>query len=380
MPLFRQQTTSLRHIVLYTSLLAMTGLLAACGETSPWKFGFVGGLSGRISDLGGPSRNAMLLAIEEANASGGIDGRQITALVKDDQQHPEHAVAAVRDLIKEQVDVIIGPVTSAMAKQVVPLANIHRKLMIGTTVTTNELSDLDDYFIRTISPTNKNVSKIARFLYREKSLRRYAGLYDLRNKSFTKSWIEDFDQQFTELGGQSTQLLTFASGNQQALVSLAEQLLENDPDLIVLVTNALDAALLSKLIRSLNKRVVIATSEWAGTERLIQLGGKHVENIILPQFIDRESKQPSYLKFRANYKRRFNSEPGFPGFIAYNATNVVVEALRENPAAEELKKTILSRKRFPGLQGDILINEYGDGRTEMYICQVINGHIIVVSR
>lgn len=361
-------------------LILLMALLQACSDTQPWKFGFVGGLSGRISDLGGPSRNGMLLAIEEANASGGIHGRKITTFIEDDQQHPGKVVDAVTELIRKEVDVIIGPVTSAMATQVVPLANKHNTVMMGTTVTTNELSHLDDFFIRTISPTRNNVQKIARYLHKVKGIRRYAGIYDLRNKSFSESWINDFDQQFTALGGQSTRLTSFASGNPQALVGLANQLLQDDPDLIVMVTNALDAALLSKLIRAKNPKVTIATSEWAGTERLIQLGGKHVENVIVPQFIDRDSKLPAYLKFRNSFKRRFNSEPGFPGVVAYNATNVIIKALRENPNVDALKKTILSIRRFAGVQEDIVIDKFGDGIIETSICQVINSHFLVVER
>jgi branched-chain amino acid transport system substrate-binding protein len=46
-------------------------LLGGCGPTEPIRLGFLGGLSGRVADLGGAGRDGVQLAIEQANAGGG---------------------------------------------------------------------------------------------------------------------------------------------------------------------------------------------------------------------------------------------------------------------------------------------------------------------
>ena len=47
--------------------------LAGCGN-APIKIGFVGGLTGRTADLGLAGRDGALLALEQANAAGGVGG------------------------------------------------------------------------------------------------------------------------------------------------------------------------------------------------------------------------------------------------------------------------------------------------------------------
>ncbi len=358
----------------------LVALLAACSEPAPWQFGFVGGLSGRVSDLGGPARNGMLLAVEEANSIGGINGRTIQTQIKDDKQDASLSVIAVEELLAANVDAIIGPVTSSMAIQVAPLANAAKTVMMGVTVTTNELSGLDDYFLRSLSPTAKHAGVTAKVLYQDVGIRSVAGVYDLRNESYSKGWINDFTTQFEAQGGTTTKLMSFSSQNPEELLAIADELLESQPEMVVFVTNAVDAALLAKLVREKNASIKIATSEWAGTERLIELGGTHVEGAYVPQYLDRESRDLDYQKFRSAYMNRFNQEPGFPGLVGYNATNVIITALRENPDPKQLKHTILRHKAYPSVQGDLTFDEFGDVTSNTYVTQIQNGTFRVLNR
>lgn len=90
-------------------------VLLGCEPPEPIRIGFVGGTSGRVADLGIAGRDAVLLAVELRNQSGGVAGRKVKLLIKDDQQSPEVARRAVRDLIEQGVVAIVGPMTSAMA-------------------------------------------------------------------------------------------------------------------------------------------------------------------------------------------------------------------------------------------------------------------------
>ncbi len=73
----------LRRGVLAAVLLALT----ACAPQGPVKLGFPGGLSGRVADLGEAGRNGVLLAVGEANAAGGVKGRQIEMLIRVGHAH-----------------------------------------------------------------------------------------------------------------------------------------------------------------------------------------------------------------------------------------------------------------------------------------------------
>jgi len=351
--------------------------LVGCGESEPYTFGFIGGLSGRVSDLGGPARNGVLLAVEETNRTGGINGRRIEVIIKDDKQDPALARKAFHELLEEEADVILGPTTSAMAMAIVDLANQANILLMGITISTNELTGLDDQFLRGLSSTESYAAKLADYLYYQMGLRRFASVYDQKNKSYAKGWSDDFNRRFQENGGKRTAMIGFASGKPTELIGVAERLLEDAPDVIILATNSVDAALLAKLIRSRDPDVFLATSEWAGTERLIELGGRHVENAIVPQYLDRDSQNQAYRDFRTRFLERFNQEPGFPGLIAYNMTRVIIASLHQNPDPRKLKETILTQKVFPGIQGDLQFDPYGELKTKTYITQIRSGKFVV---
>ena len=354
--------------------------LAGCGQKDPVTLGFVGGLSGRVSDLGGPARNGMLLAVEQANKNGGVNGQAIKTLIRDDQQNPDTAKKVVKELLDSNVDVIIGPVTSSMAVKVAPMANASETLMMGVTVTTNDLSGKDDYFIRVLAATAVHAGEVAEFLYKECDIRRFSAIYDLKNKAYSYSWITDFQKRMESLGGESLDILAFTSGKQEELVPLADQLLQSKPDIVIFVTNAVDAALLAKLVRTKSPDVLLGTSEWAGTERLIELGGRFIEGAYVPQYLDRESQDPDYKKFRQAFIKRFNHEPGFPGLTAYNATNVIIDRLKNKPDSQSLKDSILEKQVFDAIQGKVRFDKNGDAISKTYVTQIRNNQFIVQSK
>lgn len=373
----RRIATHLRYIVF---ALISTIVLSACSKEEPVTLGFVGGLSGRVSDLGGPARNGMLLAIEEINARGGIRGQDVQSIIKDDKQDADTAIKVTQELLSQNVDAIIGPVTSSMAVKVAPLASRAETMMMGVTVTTNALSGKDDYFLRCLAPTAVHAGEVAEFLFRNMNINSFSAIYDLKNESYTLSWINDFKQRFTELGGKSQSILSFSSGKQDVLLPIVDEIVKDQSDAIIFVTNAVDAALLAKLIRNKDEEVILATSEWAGTERLIELGGRYVEGAIVPQYLDRESTEPDYVEFRDAYRQRFSQEPGFPGLIAYNATRVVLAKLETRPDGVSLKEAILNQKNFPGIQGDIKFDKFGDVISKTYITRIEDGRFKVQAR
>ena len=79
-------------------ILLGTLLLAACGEPEPVRIGFLGGLSDRNTDVGDAGRNGVILAVEQWNREGGIQGRPIELIARDDAQKAETAARAAAEL------------------------------------------------------------------------------------------------------------------------------------------------------------------------------------------------------------------------------------------------------------------------------------------
>jgi branched-chain amino acid transport system substrate-binding protein len=133
---------------LFLTILLTTCLLlqAGCNDSEPIRIGFLGGLTSRAAGLSTSGRDGFQLAIEEINASGGVNNRQVEGIIQDTRGHKETALQAVNSLIEREVAAIIGPMTSQTAVAVVSEADLAKIPMISPTVSTNHLNGLDDYF------------------------------------------------------------------------------------------------------------------------------------------------------------------------------------------------------------------------------------------
>lgn len=360
------------------ALLALALTLAGCSEPQPVRLGFVGGLSGRVADLGIAGRNGVILAVEDWNGRGGINGRPIELLIRDDRQDAEVARAAFRELVAGGVEVVIGHMTSSMSVATVPIANERGVLMVSPTTTTDTLAGIDDQFLRVISPTRGYAAKNARYQAEILKRRRVAAIYDLRNEAYTKSWFDNFRAEFEALGGEVSEPLTFASGPEVDFYALAQRLLEAAPEAVLILANSVDAALLCQQIRKLDPQVGISLSEWAATERLVELGGTAVEGVLIAQFFDRASNDPRYLDFRSRFVQRFSQEPGFAGVAGYDAAQVVLSARAQTDGAGGLKQRILAIGEFSGVQGPLRIDRFGDADRRTYLTTVRNGNFTVI--
>jgi len=347
--------------------------IPGCSPPEPIHIGFLGGVSGRVADLGIAGRDGALLAVEERNARGGVVGRQIKLVVEDDLQDPQAAHQAMDRLVAQHVAAVVGPMTSAVAVAVVPQANAAGLTLVAPTVTTNDLTGIDDQFFRVVAPTAGHVGKSAQHHYKNLGLRRIAMAYDLRNKAYAQSWSGDFRKAFQALGGAVIFEESFTSSDSLVFTQLAEKLLASAPDGVVVIANSVDAALLIQKLRQRAPSIAIATSEWAATERLIDLGGRALEGVVVAQYVDRNSPVPTYVRFRAAYQKRFEREPGFAGLAAFDATNVVLDGLQAQQSGQTLKQALLTQREFVGAQSTIRFDDTGDTHRETYLSVIHNG-------
>ncbi len=147
------------------------------------KLGFSAGLSGLQSELGISGRNGALLAVEELNRKGGIHGKKIELLVADDKNDPQAAQVADESLMDKGVQIIIGHMVSGVAKATLEHTDIRKVLFISPTIVTEELSGIDDNFIRVIASNTVQGYSLAKAALQETGVRKIAVVYDGRNAS-----------------------------------------------------------------------------------------------------------------------------------------------------------------------------------------------------
>src|SRR2546423_1072007 len=90
-------------------LAAAAGCVWACGigagfaqtGSGPLKVGLLASLTGPISFIGDPTHRGAKLAIEQANAAGGINGRKIELVAYDTEGNPDKALTFMKKLITD---------------------------------------------------------------------------------------------------------------------------------------------------------------------------------------------------------------------------------------------------------------------------------------
>ncbi len=344
-----------------------------CSEEKSINLGFIGSLSGPLSDLGTDGRNGALIAIEEINGSGGINGRKITFTIRDDKHDQSVVVEEFHNLIKKNVDVIVGPVTSHMAKYLIPLANREKRLLVAPTVTANIYSGKDDYLIRTTPPNKYVAEHLARFGAEKIRIKKMAAIFSSFNKTYSKDWYEKFEERYIKSGGKIILRKTLPPSFNRTFLPVSKEIVEADPDGIVIIASAFETAMLCQQIRKLNAKPVILTSNWAKTTEFLRNGGKSVEGVFFSQTFDPNSRKPRYRNFYDRYSKRFNKEPYFGAFYGYEAIIVISEAYKIKRPDESLKDAIIRKEWFEGVQGPFRINRFGDSVKKSYLLQVRNG-------
>lgn len=357
-------------------LLCTFFVLAGCGPEPPIRIGFIGGLSDRGADVGEAGRNGVQLAVEQRNKTGGAAGRRIELIIRDDGQDPQKATAAVRSLIDEKVEAIVGPFTSAIAAAVVPLANQAQVVMVSPTVTSGDFVGKDDFFVRINRTTRDNATDYAAQIYR-RSQRRVSIAYDTGNRSFTESWLKEFRTAFGAAGGQVVTAVPFASERDTGFGEIVRQMLAANPDGFLFIANAVDVARLSQQAVKQAPHLPKSAAEWATSDALTELGGRAVEGLLIAQPFDRDDASPRYRAFRAGFLERFGREPGYSAINAHDAATVLFDALEKRERGETLRDAILRIRGFDGLQQRMEFDRFGDTRRVVYFTEIRDGRFVL---
>lgn len=364
-----------RWLVLLVPLMAWLG---ACESREPLRVGFVGGLSGRVADLGNDGRNGALLAVAMVNEAGGIRDNPVQLIVKDDAQNRDTMVQAIEELAAANVVAIIGPMTSSMAMIARPIAEQHGLLMISPTVTTTALTGRDDNFLRVSSDSLAYATFSARYLAETGGHMRLAACLDLGNRAYTENWLDVFTDKYRAHGGEIVGRVAFTSSADTEHAAIVERMLTSNPDGLLFVASAVDTARLAHEAKRQAPDLRLIAVEWSATEALIELGGRAVEGLTLSNFFDRDSLAPAYLAFKQAYVERFGREPGFGGTATYDATYTLLTALRDSGGDRDLKQVLITTGEYPGLQQPVRFDRFGDAQRDIFLARIENGRYVVI--
>ena len=142
--------TTRAAIILAAIALPLLGA-PGTGKADTVRLGLSAALTGPAAFVGVSIRRGAEMAIDSLNAAGGIDGKQIELIVRDDEHNPVKTVANHRELVeREEVVAMLGTTNSAAMLATAPIINDELKVPIvcpatdATKITENEAWERGD--------------------------------------------------------------------------------------------------------------------------------------------------------------------------------------------------------------------------------------------
>ncbi|MEO3868526.1 ABC transporter substrate-binding protein [Nonomuraea sp. B12E4] len=131
-------------------LLAVTacGGDAGGGAQAAIKVGLIVSLTGNYTPLGSEDKKAVELAVEQVNAQGGLLGRKVELVTRDDKTAPDQGIVAYNQ-IKGEIDALIGPVFSNSALAVEPLAQRDKMPYLSLAPAQEQVEPIKSYIFVT---------------------------------------------------------------------------------------------------------------------------------------------------------------------------------------------------------------------------------------
>lgn len=339
----------------------------------PIKIGFVGALTAKYSDLGNPMMNGIILAFEEERYE--INGNKIELIFKDDKKDEEVNKQIVNDFIAQGIKIVIGNVTSSMSKISMSIINQHKDMfMISAASASNEFSGIDEQFFRVhVANNEQRFDSFTKYI-KKYNFNKIYGIYDPGNITYTKDYLENFEKSFILNGG--TNFIKYSKTDEN-LDDLVSQINDLKPDLILICANSIDSARVVQYLKMKGIKTQIASSEWAMTPAFLENTGKYSEDIIFNIDYDENSKSTDFINFSTKFKEKYNIEPSLYASKGYELARVIIELLKMGTQTE-LKKNLLIKKEFKGLQDTIIFDQYGDVIRKFNTFKVINGKFEIV--
>lgn len=354
--------------------ICMAAIFTSCSR-EPLKLGLMVDLTGRASGIGISGRNGAQLAVDEINKSGGINGRKISLIIKDDKGLPDVAELVDTELIEEGVLLGIGHFASGTGLTGLEVFIKADKLMVSPTMSVEALTGIDDNFIRIIDSNKKQGEVLADAAIDLERSRRVAVMYELNNKAYSQTVCKYFCEVYEKRGGTVVLEDSFVSSPEMDFDEIANTIVESGADGALIVAGGLDLAVITQKIKMMNPEIDIYSGMWAMTEELITNGGKAVEGLLLPGVFDKNNLTAEFKSFVNEYKKAYNGEPTFSSMYAYETVYLIAEALKacgNKFDTETIKSKITEIREYKGLQDDFSIDKFGDTNRGYYLFRLKN--------
>lgn len=308
----------------------------AYAQATPIKVGELNSYS-RMAAFAVPYRNAMQLALEQMNAAGGVKGRPLEFVFRDDGSTPGDAVRVAEELLtRENVSFLVGTFLSNVGLAVADFANQKQKLFLATEPLTDAITMAQGnrYTFR-VRPNTYMQTRMLVEAARGKPNKRWAIVAP--NYEYGQSAAASFKKLITEaIPGAEIVAEQFPALGRIDAGATVGALAQARPDAIF---NVLFGADLVAFVREGNTRGLFERRLVLGLltgepEYMIPLGDETPEGWIVTGYPWEQIEDPAHKAFVAAYRAKYNDTPRLGSLLGYVVVQMVANLLGKAPSLE----------------------------------------------
>ncbi|NGM88659.1 ABC transporter substrate-binding protein [Parapusillimonas sp. SGNA-6] len=324
---------------LFSTLMGAAALFAMAASVSAQDIIKIGELNSYKTQPAflGPYKKGMELAVEQINAAGGVNGKSLQLVIKDDNSNPGDAVRAAEELLtRDKVDVLAGTFLSHIGLAVTDFAKHKKQFFLASEPLTNKIvwADGNRYTYRLRNSTYMQVAMLIPAAVKMNK-KRWAIVYP--NYEYGQSAVATFKT----LLKQAQPDVEFVAEQAATLgkidaANVVQALADAKPEAMF---NVLFATDLSKFVRAGTQRnffkdlsvVSMLTGE---PEYLDALGAETPEGWVVTGYPWYAIDTPEHNRFLKAYQDRFNDYPRLGTVVGYNTILSLAAGIKKAGSTE----------------------------------------------
>jgi branched-chain amino acid transport system substrate-binding protein len=346
---------------------------AQAQPTTPIKVGFISPLTGDAAVYGIPGQNAVMLAVDQINAAGGINGRLIEMVYEDGKCNGKDAATAMQKLVSvDNVKYVIGGFCSSESLAAAPIANDNKVVLLSIGSSSPELTTKGGkYFLRDYPSDAAQGRVLAEVAYNDKGWRTVAVAQE--QTDYALGVQTAFATRFKELGG-AVAIEQFPS-DLKDFRTIVTKLKATKPDaLLVSVQTPKVGELVLKQVKDQNWKIALMGSDVLPGSDLPKTNPELVEGMLCAEF-GYDANSQKFKDFVTAYKTKFNKDPEYLSYAQteFDGPMILADALKAaGDDADKVLAWLHAVKDWTGVSGNVSFDEHGD-RTAAHNPEVIAG-------
>ncbi len=361
-------------------LLPALWLLVICGcsgARDPIRIGLAGSLS---DPVGVPMKHAAELAVEEINAQGGIGGRPLELLQRDDFADPDSAVFVATDLYEAGVSAVIGHLFSGMTLAAAPVYNggIDPVAAVSPSSSSPDISTAGDYTFRICPSDLAHGVALAKWVHDTLRLERGAVLY--LNDQYGRGVRQTFVRDFVRRGGVLQSINPYLGDTPPVGPYLDRLAKMGGTEFLVVAGNRAEA---EEILHQARRRGLSMPVLGGDGLEGIEAAGSLAEGVYLTSAYLPTLATPANQAFIRAYTRKFPSAglPNQPAAATYDAVYLLRDVLsragtKRADVRRELARVGGGAPAFRGVTGTVVFDAKGDVPNQtVYIGVVRDGAV-----